>query len=176
MGIPFNWLYPGYCHMTSQNMLNIGSGNGLVPSGTKPLPEPMLTNQLWGLVTFTIYWKCSRYIYIYIRYQFENDSFKITATSPRCPTAGVNELMRALLPDWCTKDLHTFAWCLIINNHQTSTLLMQDMKSPQTPWDFNTFRDNLAMIRSHMTGLKCQIKNINNCTKHVTYQAKINEN
>ena len=23
--------------------VNIGSGNGLVPSGTKPLPEPMLT-------------------------------------------------------------------------------------------------------------------------------------
>ena len=26
----------------SQN-LNIGSGNGLMPSGNKPLPEPMLT-------------------------------------------------------------------------------------------------------------------------------------
>ena len=23
--------------------VNIGSGNGLVPDGTKPLPEPMLT-------------------------------------------------------------------------------------------------------------------------------------
>ena len=25
---------------------NIGSGNGLLPDGTKPLPEPMLTWQL----------------------------------------------------------------------------------------------------------------------------------
>ena len=24
---------------------NFGSGNGLLPDGTKPLPEPMLTNQ-----------------------------------------------------------------------------------------------------------------------------------
>ena len=41
---------------TPQNLINknlsikIGSGNGLVPSGTKPLPEPMLTkfyDTLW---------------------------------------------------------------------------------------------------------------------------------
>ena len=25
--------------------VNIGSGNGLLPDGTKPLPEPMLTDQ-----------------------------------------------------------------------------------------------------------------------------------
>ena len=30
-------------HMASQNFVNMGSGNGLVPNGTKPLPEPMLT-------------------------------------------------------------------------------------------------------------------------------------
>ena len=28
---------------TSQIWVNIGSGNGLLPDGTKPLPEPMLT-------------------------------------------------------------------------------------------------------------------------------------
>ena len=28
--------------MASQNLVNIGSGNGLLPDGTKPLPEPML--------------------------------------------------------------------------------------------------------------------------------------
>ena len=28
---------------TSLMIVNIGSGNGLVPSGTKPLPKPMLT-------------------------------------------------------------------------------------------------------------------------------------
>ena len=29
--------------MASKILVNIGSGNGLVPDGTKPLPEPMLT-------------------------------------------------------------------------------------------------------------------------------------
>ena len=28
--------------MVTQIGVNIGSGNGLVPDGTKPLPEPML--------------------------------------------------------------------------------------------------------------------------------------
>ena len=32
---------------------NIGLGNGLLPDGIKPLPEPMLTYQQLGLVTFT---------------------------------------------------------------------------------------------------------------------------
>ena len=30
--------------MATYTWVNIGSGNGLVPSGTKPLPEPMLTS------------------------------------------------------------------------------------------------------------------------------------
>ena len=29
--------------MASWKFVNIGSGNGFVPYGTKPLPEPMLT-------------------------------------------------------------------------------------------------------------------------------------
>ena len=30
--------------MVTKIWVNIGSGNGLLPDGTKPLPEPMLTN------------------------------------------------------------------------------------------------------------------------------------
>ena len=30
-------------HLTDQSLVNIGSGNGMVLSGNKPLPEPMLT-------------------------------------------------------------------------------------------------------------------------------------
>ena len=33
---------------------NIGSGNGLLPDGTKPLPEPMLTYHQWSFVVFTL--------------------------------------------------------------------------------------------------------------------------
>ena len=32
------------CYCTYWRLVNNGSGNGLVPSGNKPLPEPMLTN------------------------------------------------------------------------------------------------------------------------------------
>ena len=37
----------------TRTWINIGSGNGLVLSGNKPLPEPMLTNYQWSLVAFT---------------------------------------------------------------------------------------------------------------------------
>ena len=40
-------------YIAPQNLVNIGLGNGLVPDGTKPLPEPLLTHQ-WGLVTVTV--------------------------------------------------------------------------------------------------------------------------
>ena len=39
--------------MVTKIWVNIGSGNGLLPDGTKPLPEPMLSYQKFGPVTFT---------------------------------------------------------------------------------------------------------------------------
>ena len=32
---------------------NTGSGNDLLPGGTKPLPEPMSTYHQWSFVAFT---------------------------------------------------------------------------------------------------------------------------
>ena len=51
---PGTWKYflTHCCEVTPYNLVNIGSDNGLLPEGTKPLPEPMLTYQ-WGLVAFT---------------------------------------------------------------------------------------------------------------------------
>ena len=40
--------------MATEIWVNIGSGNGLLPDGTKPLPEPMLTDHQWSPVTFII--------------------------------------------------------------------------------------------------------------------------
>ena len=34
--------------MLTQIWVNIGSGNGLLPDGIKPLPEPMLTNHQYS--------------------------------------------------------------------------------------------------------------------------------
>ena len=38
--------------MASEILVNIGSGNGLVPNGAKPIPEPVLTYHQWGPATF----------------------------------------------------------------------------------------------------------------------------
>ena len=48
-----------------KDRVNIGSGNGLLPDGTKALPHPMLTGHSWGILAIT--WgrfrmKCSRYL------------------------------------------------------------------------------------------------------------------
>ena len=39
--------------MTTEILVNIGSGNGSLPDGTDPLPGPKLTNHQLGLVAFT---------------------------------------------------------------------------------------------------------------------------
>ena len=46
----FKSSYDNVLKWMPQNLtVNIGSGNGLVPSGNKPLPEPMLTQSLVAL-------------------------------------------------------------------------------------------------------------------------------
>ena len=60
MNTPVTW----WCYMATKIWVNIGSGNGLLPDGTKPLPEPVLTCHLWDPFAFS--WgqfrsNCSRY-------------------------------------------------------------------------------------------------------------------
>ena len=68
-------------------LVNIGSGNGLLPDGTKPLPEPMFTIRQWCFVEFPWGQFCSNCP----RYLFDR-SFKITnfTVQPYLPEA--NEL------------------------------------------------------------------------------------
>ena len=64
--------------------LNIGSGYGLLPGGTKLLIQPMLFIHQWGLVAVTLgqfHQKRSRYL---SWYKFEIYRFKITDVSLRC--------------------------------------------------------------------------------------------
>ena len=54
-----------WLHMATHSCVNIGSGNGLLPDGIKPLLEPMSPNHQWGFVAFTwgqFHNKCSRYL------------------------------------------------------------------------------------------------------------------
>ena len=43
-----------WVNMVTQILVNIGSGNGLLPDGTKPLPEPMFTYCKYGPVMFIL--------------------------------------------------------------------------------------------------------------------------
>ena len=45
--------------MSYSMWVNIGSGNGLAPDDTRPLPEPFLTNHRWGFAAF-IWWQFQR--------------------------------------------------------------------------------------------------------------------
>ena len=82
-------------HMVLLNLVNIGSGKGLLPNGTKPLPVPMLINQ-WDLVAFTWEYHHRKYD-IYPWYEIENNpfvSFQLRALSSR---TGDNVLRSVLL-------------------------------------------------------------------------------
>ena len=63
--------------MMAKIWVNIGSGSGLLPDGTKPLPEPMLT-----ILISDVLWDSPRTNFI-ARVQttmFENYGFQIIAT------------------------------------------------------------------------------------------------
>ena len=47
-----SWVIDCRPAMATEIWVNIGSGDGSLPDGTKPLPEPMLTDNQWGLVAF----------------------------------------------------------------------------------------------------------------------------
>ena len=85
--------------MATQIWDNIGSGNGSLPDGTEPLPEPKLTYQL-GLVAFTIYRKWSRYLSLKWIWKITNLELQ-----PHLP--GANEL--TLLGQWSVVSQPTVA-------------------------------------------------------------------
>ena len=58
-------MWPSDAIWVLEILINNGSGKGLLPDGTKPLPEPKLTCHQWSLVALT--WQqfnCSRYRFI----------------------------------------------------------------------------------------------------------------
>ena len=58
-------------------LVHIGSGNGLLPDGTKPLPEPMLTNHQWTLVALINDEYHINAQDFYLWYKFGKYSFKL---------------------------------------------------------------------------------------------------
>ena len=104
---------------------NIDSDNGLLPNGTKPLPEPMLTYHQWGLMAFTwgqFYRKCSMHLSILdmslkITYKLS----MITIISPR--SQWVNPLTPTRLdnPPLWTRQAQTASNAVALQNYKTKT-------------------------------------------------------
>ena len=71
--------------MALWNSVNIGSGNGLLPKGTKPLPELMLTKHQWHIVAFTqriFHRKCHRYLLLIWVWNPQIASYCIISQAP----------------------------------------------------------------------------------------------
>ena len=54
--------------MISEILFNTDSGNGVVPDGTNPLPEPILTYLHWGPVTIS----CGEFTEINLQIFYQN--------------------------------------------------------------------------------------------------------
>ena len=71
--------------MTTQNWVNIGSGNGLLPDDTMPLPVPMLTYHQWDSMA-----KISQQVTKLIFFKF---GLKIILSTLHPHLPGANELI-----------------------------------------------------------------------------------
>ena len=74
--------------MELEILVNTGSGNGLLPDGTKPLPEPMLTYHQLGPVAF-IWGYYHKKIW---KYQSEKQDWKLDFFKSQQDLPGDNEL------------------------------------------------------------------------------------
>ena len=83
--------------------VNIGSGNGLMPDGTKPLPEPMLTYHQLGRVAFT-WWQYSLEM---LTMSLIKRGLKITHLKSQPHLSGGNELNCV---DWVAGMIQYIPW------------------------------------------------------------------
>ena len=92
-------------------MVNTGSDNGLLPDGTNPLPEPMLTRRQWGFVAFT----CRQFHRDCLRLQSVNISLKITLLKLLSNLPGANELMHStiIFSSWMQDPIKSM-WCMCL--------------------------------------------------------------
>ena len=103
-----------WCNMVSLILVVIGSNNGLVPDGTKPLPEPMLTycqQDPQGYISIKF---CSKFKYLHWRNAFENVICKMVAIS----FSGLNVLIQ--LPCWNA----IWGWILQEADHSATTIIL----------------------------------------------------
>ena len=105
--------------MVTEIWVNIGSGNGLLPDGTKPLSEPMLTDHQQSPVTFILGLFHKRCLNHQSPNLFENCMFKFPLKSPRDQWVNCAWLHQAITPTYVASSSvkcisihmrHTFTW------------------------------------------------------------------
>ena len=71
-----------------RTLVNIGSGNGLLPDGTQPLPEPMLTDHQWSPMTSIL----GQFHKRYLNYQSLKSVWKLHVLKFNSNCPGADEL------------------------------------------------------------------------------------
>ena len=129
--------------MATEIWVNIGSGNGLLPDGTKPLPEPMLTDPWWSPVTFILgqfHKRC-------LNHQSLKISFKLTCLKLHSNVPGANELI------WMWK------WCVMCSHKRLSSA------------HFGTLPDlGLGWVQNHIKvsnwQARCEVQTVSHAIEH----------
>ena len=101
--------------MPSEILLNTGSGNGLVPDGTKALPEQILTSSPMEVNGFHLTTVLLEVLQASIHRMSLKMRLKITLTSPRRQLVNGwrdwHQLLYSwLIRDWCVDFTCIFAW------------------------------------------------------------------
>ena len=100
----FNPLWPS---VKQYDDVNIGSGNGLLPDGTKPLPDPVLTTHQWLAAVMT----CKKFQKKFSIYLFINTSVNITNLKSQSYLPGAKEFKKSIFADalhHITISIHAF--------------------------------------------------------------------
>ena len=90
-------LVTAYGNTWTEIWVNIASGNGLLPDGTKPLPEPMLADHQWSPVT-SVLWQFHK-ICLKITHLKFHSNFPGTNELTHCPQGNVTVTLEWMLED-----------------------------------------------------------------------------
>ena len=106
-----------------------GSGNGLVPSGTKPSPEPMLNSHLWGSMTFTIHNFAVSAQATILCDKFENYTFKLVASLPSGQWVNSSPPSAAYMRQWIRSALVQIMACRLCGAKPLSEPMLEYCQS-----------------------------------------------
>ena len=102
--------------------VNIGSGNGLLPDGTKPLPEPKLSYHQYDYVAFIwgqLHWECFKISVIKLCLKFKHlkSQPQLPADNELIQRSPTGSILIFFSLKYMSKDLKKKCWWLIAYCH-----------------------------------------------------------